>query len=98
MDLEIQTQHIEMQPEWRTLIEDRAARFAERYPELIRMHVTLRHGAHHRSGVEEVDIVATVAGTTLRAAKEEERMRDALHAALDVIARQLASHHEQRRA
>lgn len=97
MDIEIQTQHIDMQPEWRVLIESRLARFAERYPELIRVHVTLRHGTHHRSGVEEVDIVATAAGGTLRAAKQEERMRDALHAALDGLERQLASHHEQQR-
>jgi ribosomal subunit interface protein len=97
MDVEIQTQHVEMQPEWRSLIDDRLARLAERYPRLIRVHVTLKHGRHHRSGVEEVDIVATYPGATLRAAKQEEEMRDAVHAALDALERELVAHHETRR-
>jgi ribosomal subunit interface protein len=93
----IQTQHVALQPEWRALIEERLARLAERYPELIRVHVTLRHDRHHRSGVEEVDILATRAGRTLRAAKQEETMRDAIHAALDAVERELAAHHEAHR-
>lgn len=97
MDIEIQTQNVEMQPEWRALIDERLARLAERYPKLIRVHVTLKHGGHHLRGVEEVDIVATYPGATLRAAKEEEEMRDAVHAALDSLERELAAHHEKRR-
>lgn len=97
MDVEIQTQHVDMQPEWRALIDARLARLAERYPKLIRVHVTLRHGRHHLHGTEEVDIVATCPGATLRAAKQEEGMRDAVHAALDVLERELAAHHEERR-
>jgi ribosomal subunit interface protein len=97
MDIEIQSQHIAVQPEWRTLIDERLARLAERYPELIRVHLTLRHGRHHRRGVEEVDIVATAPGGTLRAAKQEEEMRDALHAALDALEREVAARHEERR-
>jgi ribosomal subunit interface protein len=97
MDVEIQTQHVEMQPEWSALIDERLARLAERHPELIRVHVTLKHGRHHQHGADEVDIVATYPGATLRAGKEEEEMRDALHAALDVLERELAAHREQRR-
>ena len=97
MDVEIQTQHVTMQPEWRALIDERLACLAERYPQLIRVHVTLKHGRHHLRGTEEVDIVATCPGATLRAAKQEEEMRDAVHAALDVLERKLAAHHEERR-
>jgi|SRR5688572_11950168 ribosomal subunit interface protein len=97
MDVEIQTQHVVMQPAWRTIIEERLARLAGRYPHLIRVHVTLKHGEHHLHGTEEVDIVATCPGATLRAAKQEERMPDAVHAALDAIERQLVAHHEERR-
>jgi ribosomal subunit interface protein len=97
MDVEIQTQHVEMQPEWRALIDGRLARLAERYPKLIRVHVTLKHGRHHLRGSEEVDVVATCPGATLRAAKQEEEMRDAVHAALDALERELAAHHEGRR-
>ena len=97
MDIEIQTQHVAMQPEWRALIEERLARLGERYPKLVRVHVTLKHGRHHLRGAEEVDIVATYPGATLRAAKQEEEMRDAVHAALDALERELAAHHEERR-
>lgn len=97
MDIEIQTQHVDMQPEWRTLIEERLVGLAERYPRLIRVHVTLRHGRHHVRGVEEVDIVATYPGATLRAAKQEEEMRHAVHAALDALERELVAHHEKQR-
>jgi ribosomal subunit interface protein len=97
MDIEIQTQHVEMLPEWRTLIDARLAHFGERYPELIRVHVTLKHGRHHRHGTEEVDVVATCSGATLRAAKQEEEMRAAVHAALDALERELAQHHAARR-
>jgi ribosomal subunit interface protein len=97
MDIEIQTQNVEMQPEWSALIDARLGRLVDRYPKLIRVHVTLKHGRHHRHGAEEVDIVATYPGATLRAAKQEEEMRDAVHAALDALERELAQHHEERR-
>lgn len=97
MDIKVQTQHVEMQPAWRAFIDERLARLAERYPRLIRAHLTLKSGRHHRRGAAEVDIVATYPGATLRAAKQEEEMRDALHAALDALERELAAHHEARR-
>ncbi len=97
MDIEIQAQHVDMQPEWRRLIDERLAALGERYPELIRAHVTLKRGRHHRQGVEQVDVLANAAGRTLRASKQEEDMTAALHAALDSIERELAAHHEQRR-
>lgn len=97
MDVEIQTRDVDMQPEWRALIDQRLARLADRYPKLTRVHVTLKHGRHHVHGVEEVDIVAGCAGATIRAAKQEGEMRDAVHAALDVLESQLAAYHEQRR-
>jgi ribosomal subunit interface protein len=97
MDIEIQTREIDMQPAWRAIIDERLARLAERYPELIRVHVTLRHGRHHLHGMEEVDIVAKFPGITLRAAKQEEEMQAAVHAALDALERQLTHHHEERR-
>ena len=95
MDVEIQTHDVDMEPDWRALIGARLVRLGQRYPRLVRVHVTLRHGRHHLHGVEEVDIVATYPGATVRAAKKEEKMRDAIHAALDVLERALATHHEQ---
>jgi ribosomal subunit interface protein len=97
VDLVIRAVGLEIEPECRVLIEDRLARLAARFPELIRAHVTLKHGGHHRVGTEEVDIVANCAGVTLRAAKQEEHIRDAVHAALDALERELGVHHEVRR-
>jgi len=97
VDIEIQTQHVDMQPDWSAFIDERLARLAERYPRLIRVHVTLKQGGHHRRGNEEVAVVATYPGATLRASKQEETMRDALHAAFDALERELAAHHDERR-
>lgn len=89
MDLEIQTQHVTMQPEWLELIEKGVAKLAERHPRLVRVHVTLKHDRHHLRGQEEVDILANVPGRTLRVAKQEETMTAALHAGFDALAREL---------
>jgi len=97
MDVEIQTRYVDMQPEWRALIDQRLARLAGRHPKLTRVHVTLKHGRHHLRGVEEVDIVATAAGATVCAAKQEQAMRDAVHAALDVLESRLAAQEDERR-
>lgn len=96
MDVEIQAIQVDIEPEWRALIDARLARLAGRYPELMRVHVTLKHGGHHRVGTEEVGVVANCAGATLRAAKQEVHMRDAVHAAFDALERELAVHHEAR--
>ena len=97
MDVEIQTHDVEMQPTWQALIDKRLAVIAARYPSVLRVHVTLKHGRHHRLGVEEAAIVANVAGGTLRTAKQEAEMTAAVHAALDVLERKLAGHHVARR-
>ena len=89
MDLEIQTRRLDMEPAWRTLIEQQAGRLGERHPELLRMHVTLSHGRHHRRGYEAASIVANLAGTTLSAAKEEASVRMAIQSAFMAIAREI---------
>jgi ribosomal subunit interface protein len=91
MIVEIQTRDVAMAPEWREMIDERLARLLKRHPRLVRVHVTLRHGGHHKQGAEEVDVVATCPGTTLRAEKHADAMRDALHAALDALERELAA-------
>lgn len=97
MDVEIQTRGIELVPDLRAVIDHRLAELEKRHPELIRVHVTLKRDGHHLKGNDEVDIVAVCAGETLRAAKQKEGVRDALHAALDALERQLDDHHERRR-
>jgi ribosomal subunit interface protein len=97
MDLEIQTQHVTLDPAWRDLIEQSSARIAGRYPETLRLHVTVRRTAHHRAGTETVAVLANVEGGVVRAEKEEEEMRDAIHAVFAALEVGLQRHHEQRR-
>lgn len=97
MDLEIQCRHIALDPDWRDLIERRAADLARDYPEMLRLHVTLGHGRHHRTGTEEVALLANVEGASLRAAKQEESVRATLRAAFAALEVELARHQAARR-
>ena len=97
IDLEIQTRSIGLDPRWRDLVEEESAQLAERFPELIRLHVTLRHASHHRRGAEEVSIVANVPRRALRASKRGPLMLEALHAVFGSIARELDRYHRTRR-
>jgi len=89
MDLEIQSQHATVQPTWRQIVEARAGVLADRFPRIVRMHVTFRHGAHHRHGAEEVHVVANLPGETLSVRKDGGDTLDALHEALDAVERAL---------
>ncbi len=97
MEIQIQTQHIVLDPAWRDLIEQSAARIADRYPEALRLHATVRHTRHHRKGSQTVTLLANVEGAVLRAEKIGEHVRDALHAAFQALAIELERHHQQRR-
>jgi ribosomal subunit interface protein len=97
MDIELQSRNVDVQPGWRVTIADRLARLAGRHPRLLRVHVTLDHGRHHRSGTERVAVVANAAGTAFRVEKRGERMEDAIHAALDALEHALAARAERRR-
>jgi CspA family cold shock protein len=97
MDIEIQTQQIDLDPTWRDLIERLATGLVSRYPEVLRLHAKLRHGGHHRRGFETVSLVANVEGVTLCAEKEEEDVRAAVRAAFAALGTELERHHRERR-
>ncbi len=96
-DVEIQTQHIALDPRWRDLIEGSVERLSARYPELIRIHITLRHAGHHRHGQEEVAILAMVPRATLRVDKQEEEVVDAIHAAFAALFGEFERYHRERK-
>jgi CspA family cold shock protein len=97
MDLEIQTQHLTLDPAWRDLIEQTAANIAQRYPDTIRMHVTLKHAPHHRRGAEIVTVLANTEGRVLRTEKTGEYVHDAIRAAFDAFEMEIERAHEQHR-
>jgi CspA family cold shock protein len=97
MDLEIQSQHLTLDPAWRDLIERTAASIAERYPDTLRMHVTLKHTPKHRNGIETVSVLANTEGRVIRAEKTAEYVRDAIHAAFEAFEIEMTRQHQQRR-
>jgi cold shock CspA family protein/ribosome-associated translation inhibitor RaiA len=97
MDLQVQTQHAELDPDGRDLIERLAAHISERYPETLRLHVTVQQTPHHRQGSQTVVALANSEGAVLRAEKAGERVRDAIHAVFDALEVEIERHHRQRR-
>jgi ribosome-associated translation inhibitor RaiA len=96
-DVEIQARGLTLDPAWRDLIERSVAKLAERYPEPLRVHVTLTHSRHHRHGAEAVSIVANLPGTTLRVSKQEPEVTDAIHATFRALGADFARFHRERR-
>jgi len=81
MDLDIQTEHVAMQPEWRRTIADWLARSTKQHPRLAAVDLRLRrqHGGHR------VDTVARLGSRSVRAGAQAESMTTALHDALDAL-------------
>lgn len=97
MEIEIQSQHTEVLPAWRTVVEATAEKLASRFPEMLRLHVTFRHGGHHQHGDEEVHVLANTAGKVFSVTKRKELPLEALHASLDAIEREIVTHHQERK-
>jgi len=97
MDLEIQAQHTEVHPRWRELIDRRVGKLDGMGASIVRLHITLVHSTHHLQGNEEVRILATVSGETLRVQKKKGSMGDALHAAFTALEKEYASYQARRR-
>jgi cold shock CspA family protein len=96
MDLQVQTRDTELDPAWRDLVERAAQRVGEHYPEVLRLHVTLRQG-RHRHGAAQVTVLANAVHRTMSVSKEKEEVPDALHAAFHALEEQLDQLHKERR-
>ena len=87
MNIDIQTEHAAMRPDWHRTIDAWVARCARHHPGVTDLDVTLRHdavGAH-----DEVAAVATVRGQTASAVRQADTITGALHEALDALEHQL---------
>jgi ribosome-associated translation inhibitor RaiA len=97
VQIEIQTQHADLHPRWRGIIERRSEKLLEFCKDIVHLHVTLVHSTHHVSGNEEVRLLATVPSTTLRVQKIAAGMGDAIHAAFSALEREVQTFVERRR-
>lgn len=91
MNIDIETEHVVMQPEWHHMIEKWVEHCVRHHPDVVALDLTLRHGEHRHPG-EQVDVVATARGRSLRAAKQADLMTMALHDALDALEGELLVH------
>jgi ribosome-associated translation inhibitor RaiA len=90
MNLDIQTEHVAMQPEWHHMIEDWVALCRDRHPGVRSLDLTLRH-ANDRPAADEVDAVVTLGGRSLRAHAAAAVMSLALGNALAGLERELGA-------
>lgn len=97
MEVEIKTQHSEVHPRWRELIDRRAAKLTEFCDDILRLHVTLIHSTHHLRGDEEVRLLATLPHEVLKAQKAMANMGDAIHAAFSALEHEVRAFVERRR-
>ena len=91
MNIDVQTEHVRMQPEWRRMIDDWIARCRTQHPDVADVEVTLRHGGGDRLA-ELVTIEATARRRHLRGVGRGAMMSMALHDALDAVERELLVH------
>jgi ribosomal subunit interface protein len=97
MQIEIQSQHSEVHPRWRAIIQRRAAKLADSCSGIIRLHVTLVHSTHHLRGDEEARLLVAVPNDTLRVQKAKASMGDAIHAAFVALERELRKWTDRRK-
>jgi ribosomal subunit interface protein len=91
MNLDIQTEHVAMRPEWHEMIDAWVDRCRRQHPTVVGIDLTLRHSDRNKAA-EEVDAVAMARGRMLRATTRATLMTAALHDALDALERELPVH------
>jgi ribosome-associated translation inhibitor RaiA len=92
MNVDIQTEHVTMRPEWHRAIDEWLGRCARQHPETRVLDVTLRHDQDAGTAPEEAEVLVTVNGRTLRAARHAELMSLAIRDALAAIESELLVH------
>lgn len=90
MDLDIETEHVAMKPEWQGTIEAWIARCRREHPAVRAVDLMLRRRDRDRE--MEVDAVATAGRRDLHATRHAAGMAAALHDALDALEHEILVH------
>lgn len=96
MNIDIQTEHVAMKPEWHRMIDTWVERCRRYHPEVVGLDLNLRHGDPCQPG-DAVEVVALAGGRSVRAFRYAEGMATALHEALDTLEHELLVHEAGKR-
>lgn len=94
MEIRIEGQHTALEPDQQAWLQQRLTELNTPHQDILHARVVLvKHERHHK-GSDEVRLVLTLPGKTLRITRTADTLDDALYQLLDVAAREL---HEVRR-
>jgi ribosomal subunit interface protein len=97
MQVYIEGQHTDIQPELRERITQRLEELNVSHEDILHARVALDKDTHHQQGADEVRVIVTLSGKTLTAKKTAPSLYDAANAALETIERELKEFRHQRR-
>ena len=93
MEIHIEGQNLEIQPEWREKIEEELARLEEHYMgPVLHARVEIIGTRHHHLGAFEVHLVVSVTGDTITIIRQGEFVPPLLVEAFDALDRRLLEH------
>lgn len=97
MQVYIEGQHTDIQPDLREKITQRLEEFNARHDDIIHARVALDKDTRHQQGADEVRVILSLPGKMLTTKKTGATLYDAANAALETAERQLKEFREQRR-
>jgi cold shock CspA family protein/ribosome-associated translation inhibitor RaiA len=89
MELHIDAQHANLEPEMRAWITQRLGDFNTPHQDIIHARVTLVKQTHHQHGSDEARVFLTLPGKTLSATCRGATLESALSQVMDVMTREL---------
>lgn len=97
MDLQIEAQHTEIDPELRAWIGERIDELNNPSDDILHARVNLLKQERHQKGSDEVRVFLTLSGKTLQVTQSGDTIQDALYEALNVLTHELREFRKQRR-
>jgi ribosomal subunit interface protein len=97
MQVQIEGQHTEIQPELRMMITEHLEELNAQHNDVIHARVALDKDTHHQQGTDEVRVTLSLPGKMLTAKKTSTTLYDAVNAALNAVERELKEFRDQRR-
>ena len=85
MELHIDAQHIDLEPDLQDWITERLEALNVPEQDILHARVTVVKHVHHLPGSDEARVVPVLSGKTLNATRTGDTIEDALYAVFDVI-------------